>query len=187
MRFTPLSIDGAFIVAPTPHTDARGLFTRTWCRSAFAEQGLTARLVQCSTSFNARRGTLRGIHFQRAPHQEAKLVRCTRGAAFDVVVDLREGSPTFGHWQGVEIDADNRLAVYVPEGVAHGFQTLADRTEIFYQMSTPFSAGHAAGLRWDDPQIGVAWPLPEEVILSDRDRALPGLDDTAAVAMRGRA
>lgn len=175
MRLVPLRIPGTFRIEPEPVRDERGLFARTWCAETFRQAGLDPCLAQCSTSFNRKKGTLRGMHVQVAPHGEAKLVRCTRGRAFDVLCDLRPRSPTFGQWEAVILSARNRLAVYLPEGVAHGFQCLEDKTEIYYQMNVPFSAAHARGLRWDDPEVAIAWPLPDAPILSERDRALPGL------------
>lgn len=173
MRFIETGIAGAVVIEPEYARDERGSFARTWCRHEFSMQGLADRFVQCSTSYNHRAGTVRGMHFQRAPHLEAKLVRCTRGRAFDVVVDLRRNSPTFGRWKGVELGADNGKMMYIPEGVAHGFQTLDDATEIFYQISTYYAPDYATGVRWDDPDIGIRWPLPGAPVISDRDRAQP--------------
>jgi len=149
--------------------DERGFFARSFCQREFEAQGLNPRLAQCNVSFNHRRGTLRGLHFQAKPHEEAKLVRCTRGAIWDVAVDLREGSPTRLRWHAVELNAENRLGLYVPEGFAHGFQTLADDTEVLYQMSEFYHPELARGVRWDDPNLGIRWPLPDP-ILSERDR-----------------
>jgi dTDP-4-dehydrorhamnose 3,5-epimerase len=172
LRFVPLPLPGAFEIEVEPIADERGFFARTFCRDDFAAAGLEPDLVQCSLSFNARRGTLRGMHFQKAPHEEAKLVRCTAGAIHDVVVDLRRGSPTFLRWAAVQLSAVRRNAIYIPKGFAHGFLTLADDCEVFYQMAQPYRAGSAAGARWNDPAFGIEWPEAVRVI-SDRDRAYP--------------
>jgi dTDP-4-dehydrorhamnose 3,5-epimerase len=174
MRFVPLKLGGAYIVEPEPYVDERGSFARVWCRDELAEHGLTCELAQCSVSRNARAGTLRGLHFQRPPHEEAKLVRCTRGAVFDVIVDLRPGSATIGSWAGVELDAEAGAAVYVPEGFAHGFQTLTDHAEVLYMISHPYVPEAAAGVRWDDPALSIDWPETAERTISARDVALPG-------------
>ncbi|MCA1684726.1 MAG: dTDP-4-dehydrorhamnose 3,5-epimerase [Planctomycetia bacterium] len=173
MIFLELDLAGAFLVEPERLEDGRGFFARTWCRREFEARGLDPRLAQCSVSFNARRGTLRGMHYQAAPHAEAKLVRCTRGAVFDVVLDLRPGSPTFARWASSELTADDHRMLYVPAGFAHGFQTLADRTEVFYQMSEPFEPSSARGVRWDDPAFGIAWPPAADRVISERDRGFP--------------
>jgi dTDP-4-dehydrorhamnose 3,5-epimerase len=173
--FQPLRLKGAFVVEPEPVADERGFFARTWCRREFEAQGLNADLAQCSVSFNARRGTLRGLHYQAEPHAEAKLVRCTRGAIWDVLVDLRPDSPTFKAHAAVVLDETNRRMVYVPEGVAHGFLTLADATEVFYQISTFHHPASARGVRWDDPAFAIPWPEPVRVI-SERDRTFPDFD-----------
>lgn len=177
MNFHDTPIPGAFVIEPEPVRDERGSFARTWCQYEYESRGLTSRFVQCSTSFNRRRGTLRGMHFQRAPHLESKLVRCTRGRAYDVILDLRPASPAFGRWFGAEIGADDCRMMYVPEGVAHGFQTLEDETEILYQISTYYAPEFAAGVRWDDPEVGIRWPMPARPVMSDRDRALPFLHE----------
>lgn len=172
MRFIVTALRGAFLIEPERHTDERGFFARTWCRREFAEHGLNPDLDQCSLSFSQRRGTLRGMHYQRPPMAEAKLVRCTRGAIHDVIIDLRPDSPTFTQHLAVELTAESRLALYVPEGFAHGFQTLADETEVFYQMTQFYSPEHSAGVRWDDSAFGIAWP-PAERTISARDRQWP--------------
>jgi dTDP-4-dehydrorhamnose 3,5-epimerase len=172
MRFVETAIPGAFVVEPERHEDERGSFARTWCAREFAARGLNPRLVQCSASFNRRKGTLRGLHYQAAPHEEAKLVRCTRGAIFDVIVDLRPASPAFTRHVALVLSADAGTMLYVPEGVAHGFQTLADDTEVFYQMSEFHAPGHGRGVRWDDPGFAIAWP-PGERTISARDRGYP--------------
>jgi len=170
--FAETPVEGAWMVAPERAEDHRGFFARTWCAEEFAARGLVDYWAQCSVSFNNRRGTLRGLHYQRAPHAEAKLVRCTAGALYDVVVDLRPSSSTYLKHVAVELSASNRLMVYVPEGCAHGFQTLQDGSEVFYQISAPYSKEHAAGVRWDDPAFGISWPYPDP-IMSDRDRDYP--------------
>jgi len=172
MQFRPLAIAGAFAVEIEPREDDRGFFARSFCRQEFAEHGLSPVIAQCNVSWNRLRGTLRGLHFQRDPHWEAKLVRCTRGAAYDVVVDLRTASPTYLKWAAVEISAANRTAVYAPSGFGHGFQTLCDDTEIFYQMSEPFYPALSGGIRWNDPAIAVEWPILPPIV-SDRDNSFP--------------
>lgn len=175
MRFTELPLAGAFRVELEPRGDARGFFARLFCVEEFAARGLATGWVQCNTSFTAVQGTLRGLHFQRPPLAETKLLRCIRGAIFDVIVDLRDGSPTFGQWHGERLDDANRTMICVPEGLAHGFQTLTPDVEMMYFHSAPYSAAHEGGLSWDDPQVGVDWPLPVAEI-SARDAAFPRLD-----------
>ena len=175
MLFLPTELPGVFVVEPEPTADARGLFARTYCADEFAAHGLCTRWVQCNASFNARAGTLRGMHWQDAPHDEVKLVRCTSGAAVDVVADARPGSPTYRKWVAVELTAANRRAVYIPGGYAHGFQTLSDATELFYQMSTFYAPGAACGARWDDPALGIVWPPCETRVMSERDLLFPDL------------
>jgi dTDP-4-dehydrorhamnose 3,5-epimerase len=160
MRLRETPVAGVHIVEPERIEDERGHFARTFAADAFAARGLDARVAQCSTSFNTRRGTLRGMHYQAAPHGEAKLVRCTRGAIYDVAVDLRPGSPSYLRWVGSELSAANGRALYVPEGCAHGFQTLVDDSEVLYQISTPYVPEAARGVRWDDPAFGIEWPAP---------------------------
>jgi dTDP-4-dehydrorhamnose 3,5-epimerase len=174
MRFTDAAIDGALIVELEPAADERGMFARTYCEEVFAQRGLVTHWPQCNTSFNKRAGTLRGLHYQAEPYPETKLVRCTRGAAFDVAVDIRPQSPTFKRWFATELSADNRRMVYLPGGVAHGFQALVDETELFYQMSEFYRPDYARGVRWDDPALGIAWPLANP-LLSERDRNFTGL------------
>lgn len=173
MRFVQTSLAGVLIVELEEHVDERGSFARTWCREEMAAAGLAAELAQCSVSRNPRAGTLRGLHYQRRPHEEAKLVRCTRGAIFDVAVDLRPSSPTRGDWVGVELDPASGRALYIPEGCAHGFQTLVDETDVAYMISAPYAPDAAAGVRWDDPTIAIAWPGAAKRTISERDRALP--------------
>jgi dTDP-4-dehydrorhamnose 3,5-epimerase len=170
--FAPVSVQGAYTVDIQKLEDSRGFFARTWCHDEFQTHNLAAELAQCSTSFNLRKGTLRGLHYQAAPYEEAKLVRCTMGAIFDVIVDLRPKSATFKKHFHVVLSAENRTALYIPEGVAHGFQTLTDNSEVFYQMSKPYVKEYSRGVRWDDPQFGIKWPEGERIIL-ERDRSYP--------------
>jgi dTDP-4-dehydrorhamnose 3,5-epimerase len=171
----PTALDGVWIVEAQPKVDDRGCFARLFCAETFAAHGLQTAIDQVSLSFNARAGTLRGLHLQRPPHGETKLVRVTAGAIFDVAVDLRDGSPTYGRWIGVELSAGNRRQLYIPAGFAHGFQTLADATEIAYQISVPYRPETQDGVRWNDPDLAIAWPDPDGAILSERDRELPRL------------
>ena len=172
MRFTELALKGAFLIEIEPVSDERGFFARCWSRDDLAAQGLQDDLPESNLSFNAQRGTLRGLHYQAAPFEQAKLVRCTRGAIYDVIVDLRAGSSTQSRWEAVEITMENRRLVYVPAGFAHGFLTLCDSTEVAYQMTGNYAPSHASGIRWDDPSIGVSWPMAPTVI-STRDRSYP--------------
>ena len=172
MLFESTPLAGAVVLEAERLEDDRGFFARTFCRNEFLEAGLEPDLVQCSLSFNHRKGTLRGMHYQAAPHDETKLVRCTMGAIHDVILDLRPDSPTFKESFGIELSADNRSALYIPAGLAHGFLTLTDDAEVFYQMSVPFHPGAARGVRWNDPAFGIEWPA-EPRILSDRDRDYP--------------
>ena len=174
MRFRELPIRGAFCIDLDKHEDERGFFARTFCVDEFRARGLVAEFKQDSISFNLRRGTLRGLHYQAAPYGETKLVRCTAGAAFDVLVDLRRNSPTFGRWHHEMISAENRISLYIPDGCAHGFQTLIDATEIHYAITPNYSALAARGIAFDDPDIGIAWPIGNP-ILSELDRARPKL------------
>lgn len=175
MRFHETPVAGALVVESEPIEDERGYFARTFSSEEFAAHGLDERVDQCSTSFNARAGTLRGLHYQAAPHGEAKLVRCTRGAIYDVAVDLRSDSSSYMSWVGVELSADNGRALFVPDGCAHGFQTLVDASEVLYQISTPYVPTAARGVRWDDPAFRIEWPLapPEGRIMSSRDARYP--------------
>lgn len=169
MQFAETGLAGAFLVALAPIADERGFFARTWCRKEFTERGLQPEFVQCSTSFSKRKGTLRGLHYQAYPHAETKLVRCTRGAIYDVIVDLRPASPTFRHWFGGVLSVENERMMYIPEGFAHGFVTLENDTEVFYQMSAYYHPAAARGVRWNDPAFGISWPVTVEVI-SPKDR-----------------
>lgn len=172
MNFYATKLSGAFEVHPEFTNDERGFFARMWCQREFEAHGLNPQLAQCNISFNKRKGTLRGMHYQIGEHAEAKLVRCTRGSIYDVVVDLRLQSPTFRSWVAVILTAEKRNMVYVPEGCAHGFQTLEDETEVFYQMSQFYNREAARGVRWDDSAFQIAWPESVEVI-SERDRTYP--------------
>lgn len=175
MLFHPTGVAGAFLVEIERIVDERGFFARTWCQDEFRAHGLNSALAQCSISYNQSKGTLRGMHYQIAPHEEAKLVRCTTGAIYDVAVDLRRGSPTFGAHAAAVLSAANRSMLYVPEGCAHGFLTLEDATEVTYQMSVPFEPSAARGVRFDDPAFGIRWPAEVRVI-NQRDRSYPDLD-----------
>ena len=172
MIFHPTDVAEVWVVEPERHEDGRGFFARTWDSETFAERGLRDVVVQASISFNRRRGTLRGMHYQAAPHEEAKLVRCTAGRIFDVAVDLRPTSATFRRWVGVELSAESRKALYVPEGCAHGFLTLEDDCEIAYQMSSPYVPDDARGVRFDDPAFAIVWP-GEITVINERDRSYP--------------
>jgi dTDP-4-dehydrorhamnose 3,5-epimerase len=172
MKFHATKIDGAFEICVEPIRDERGFFARAWCRNEFEEHGLEPVLMQCSISYNERKGTLRGMHYQAAPFAESKLVRCTQGGIYDVVLDLRPHSTSFKKWIAVTLTAENRNMVYVPKGCAHGFFTLQDQSEVFYQISEVFSSESARGVRWNDPAFEIAWPEKVEVI-SERDRNYP--------------
>ncbi len=172
MIFTPTKLDGAWQIDLELHRDERGFFARAWCGRELAAQSLDADIAQESLSYNTRRGTLRGLHLQKAPHEETKIVRCVHGAIFDVIVDLRPHSPSYGRWQGFELSAGNRRAVYIPKGFLHGFQSLTDEAEILYQISAFYAPDAAAGHRYDDPAFAIAWPLPVTVI-SERDLSWP--------------
>lgn len=172
MIFVETALRGAFVIEPEPFEDSRGFFARTWCEREMSKQGLETKLVQCSISFNNTRGTLRGMHFQAAPCEETKIVRCTRGSIHDVILDLRQGSPTFKRHIEVTLSAANHKMLYVPKNFAHGFLTLEDATEVFYQMSEFYSSDHGRGVRWNDPAFGIRWPFVPTVI-SDRDRNYP--------------
>ena len=172
MIFSETALAGAWIVEPERLEDERGFFARSWCRREFEARGLNPDVAQCNVSFNKRRGTLRGLHYQAEPYREAKLIRCTRGAVHDVILDLRPGSTTFLRHVAVILDAESRRMLYVPEGLAHGFQTLEDDTEVFYQMSAFYSPDHARGVRWNDPAFGIRWP-DDDPTISSRDRGYP--------------
>ncbi len=179
MIFTGSKLKGAYIIDVERREDERGFFGRTFCQNEFSAHGLKVNVAQCNISFNKKRGTLRGMHFQIAPRAEAKLVRCTRGKIWDVMIDLRPDSPTRYQWEAVELSAENRRALYIPEGFAHGFQTLEDDSEVFYQMYEFYSPEHASGVRWDDPAFGIIWPLSNPV-MSEKDRSYPLLSGKRA-------
>lgn len=172
MIFTELKLRGAYVIEVERLEDERGYFGRSFCQEEFDRIGLKSRVAQCNVSYNSRKGTLRGMHYQIPPKAEAKLVRCTRGAVHDVIVDLRNDYPTFLRWEAVELTGDDSRMLYVPEGFAHGFQTLEDDSEVFYQMFESYSPEHAHGVRWDDPELSIPWPLPNPIV-SERDRAYP--------------
>ena len=172
MIFTETRLKGAFIIQPEKLEDERGFFARTWCKREFEDHGVNPNLVQCNISFNKKRGTLRGMHYQVAPHEEAKLVRCTMGGIYDVIIDLRPDSQTFKQWISVELTAENRKMIYIPEGFAHGSITIEDDTEVFYQMSEFYTPECARGVRWNDPAFGITWPI-DIAVLSERDRQYP--------------
>ncbi len=176
MRFIDTPLAGACVVELEPFEDDRGFFARAWCRKEFEAHGLEPEVVQANLSYNRSAGTLRGMHYQVAPYEETKLVRCIRGALYDVIVDLRPESPTYKQWYGVELTADNRRALFVPRGFAHGFLTLADETEAFYQVSEYYAPGAERGLRYDDPAFGIRWPGPVKVI-SEKDASWPDFAD----------
>jgi dTDP-4-dehydrorhamnose 3,5-epimerase len=177
MNFTPTNLPNAFIIEPHRFKDPRGFFTRTWSRREFLDNGCDPDLLECNLSFNHKAGTLRGMHFQLEPHGQPKLVRCTRGAIWDAIVDLRPDSPAFRQWVGVELTADNHRQLYIPRGFAHGFITLADATEVFYQMGGAYHAPASRGVRWNDPAFAIAWPRDPAVII-DRDAAYPDFTGT---------
>jgi len=179
MIFLETPLRGAYVIEIEKREDGRGFFARSWCKEEFAAKGLDTRLVQCNVSFNKKKGTLRGLHYQLPPHAETKLVRCTKGALYDVIVDLRADSPTFLTWFGVELTAENYRMLYIPQRLAHGFQTLKDGTEIFYQMSEFYAPEAARGLRWDDPRLGIVWPMADRTI-SKKDTEYANLDERFA-------
>jgi dTDP-4-dehydrorhamnose 3,5-epimerase len=173
MIFTETCLGGAYLITPERHADERGFFARTWCQEEFTAHGLDSRLAQCSLSFNRLAGTLRGMHYQTAPYAEAKVVRCTLGAIYDVIIDLRPASPSFKQWVSVELTAANRLTLYIPPGFAHGFQTLCDEAEVFYQISEFYHPEATAGVRWNDPAFGIVWPETPLRTISAKDQAYP--------------
>lgn len=173
MIFEQTKLGGVFVVDLERREDSRGFFARSWCANEFAAHGLSTEVVQANVSFNPREGTLRGMHYQRAPHAETKLVRCTQGGIYDVVIDLRPKSDTYKQWLGVELTQENRRALYVPEGFAHGYQTLVPDAEVFYQVSEFYTPDAEGGVRWDDPAFGIEWPDAGNAFLSDKDRSWP--------------
>ena len=173
MNWECTAVTGAWLLTPQVHSDERGFFARTYCAREFEERGIRLQWVQCSVSYNVRAGTLRGLHYQVAPYAEAKLVRCTRGAIYDVIIDLRPDSSTYLRHEAVVLSDDNRAALFVPEGCAHGFQTLAADTEVFYQMSEFYMPDYSHGVRWNDPAFGIEWPTTAERVISARDASYP--------------
>lgn len=172
MKFLEIPLEGAFIIELEPIEDARGLFARSFCKREFVAHGIPFEVAQCNISTNRKRGTLRGMHYQAAPHEEAKVVSCNRGAVYDVAVDMRRGSPTYLKWFGIELTEDNCKMLFIPKGFAHGFQTLEDMSTVHYLMSEFYHPESARGLRWDDPGIGILWPVADPIV-SDKDAALP--------------
>ena len=172
MRFQNTDLDGAWLIDLEPVCDNRGFFSRTFCVNEFKANGMETHFVQHSLAYSARRGTLRGMHFQSAPHSEVKVVECSKGAIFDVIIDIRPQSPTFGQWRGFELSAGNHRQLYIPKGFAHGLQTLANDTEVRYLISAPYEPSAARGLRYNDPAFAIAWPLPVAVV-SSKDQAWP--------------
>jgi dTDP-4-dehydrorhamnose 3,5-epimerase len=172
MIFTETKLPGAFVIEPERFVDVRGFFARLWSEQDFADHGLVPRFIESNTSFSVKRGTLRGMHFQAAPHGQVKLVRCTAGAVYDVIIDLRPDSPTYKKWESFELSAENRRMLYVPIDFAHGFQTLIDGSEVTYQMSSPYMPSSSKGVRWNDPAFGIKWPEAERVIIA-RDQEYP--------------
>ena len=178
MRFGELPLPGAFLIEPERHEDERGFFGRAFCQEEFAARGLDVRVAQCNIAYNRQRHTLRGLHYQADPHGEAKLVRVTRGRVFAVAVDLRPDSPAFARWHALELDAESRGMLFMPEGVANGYLTLCDDVELFYQMSVPYRPEAAGGVRWDDPALGIRWPVADPQV-SERDLSFPDFDPGA--------
>jgi dTDP-4-dehydrorhamnose 3,5-epimerase len=178
MTFREAKLSGAFIIELEKFEDERGFFAHSWSEKEFAARRLDSRMVECSISFNWKRGTLRGMHYQAAPHGQVKIVRCTKGAIYDVIIDLRAASPTFKQWVGVELTAENHSMLYIPKGFAHGFQTLEDASEVFYQMSEVYAPESGRGVRWNDPAFKIAWPEPVSMI-NERDRTYPDVNPDA--------
>lgn len=171
--FKETKLKGAFLIEPEKFEDQRGFFARSFSQKEFLEHGLRAEFVEAGISFNLRKHTVRGMHFQAPPNAQAKLVRCTRGAIYDAMIDLRPDSPTYKHWFASELSAQNRLMLYIPEGCAHGFQSLEDETEVFYQLSAGYTPASERGVRWNDPVFGISWPATDRVIINERDRTYP--------------
>lgn len=173
MIFEETKLAGAYIIHPERLEDSRGFFSRVWCKKEFEQHGLATELVQCNISYNKSANTLRGMHYQEKPYQEAKLVRCTAGSIFDVIIDIRPESATYKEWMGVELSAENRTLLYVPEGFAHGYVTLVDDAEVFYQVSEFYTPDVERGIRWNDPMFKIAWPESDSLVISKKDRAWP--------------
>lgn len=176
ITFTETKLLGAFIVAPEIFEDERGFFARSFSEKEFAAHGINTRMAECNLSFNKKRYTIRGLHFQSDPFAQAKLVRCTQGAIYDVIVDLRPDSPTFKQWFGEELTAKNHLMLYVPAGFAHGYQTLEDNTEMFYQVSEFYAPASCGGIRWNDPAFAIRWPAMDGVTINPRDQSYPDFE-----------
>jgi len=177
MKLEPMALPAAYLLAPEPLPDERGFFARTFDANELDKLGLEISYPQWSISYNSKQGTLRGMHWQSEPHMETKLVQCIKGAVFDVIVDVRPQSETFGKWCSIELSEYNRYMLYIPEGFAHGFQTLEDKSELLYHISVPFQPGGSRGIRWDDPDLAISWPFADKRIISDRDLNLPLLAD----------
>lgn len=176
MIFSETNLRGAYVIDLEKIEDERGFFARAWCAREFSEHGLEARIAQCNTSSNKRKGTTRGMHLQRPPHEEVKMIRCIRGALYDVIIDLRANSPTYKRWLGVELTQENRKMLYVPAGFAHGFQTMSDDTEAFYMVSEFYTPGAEAGVRWNDHAFGMEWPLGSPTEISEKDASWPDFE-----------
>lgn len=175
MLFTETSLQGAYYIDIEKHEDVRGFFSRSWCVNEFKENGLSTKLSQCNISLNYKKGTLRGMHFQTSPFEETKLIRCTQGSIYDVIIDLRKESNTYLKWFGIKLSAKNYTMLYVPKRFAHGFQTLEDNSEVFYQIEEIYSPGHANGFRWNDPVFQIEWPR-QVTTISERDKTYPDLN-----------
>ncbi len=173
MIFKETELSGAFIIEADPIIDDRGFFSRVWCKKEFEEHGLDASVVQCNMSYNLNKGTLRGMHFQKSPYSETKYIRCVKGAFYDVIIDLREESKTYGKWFGIELSEQNKKALYVPKGFAHGFQTLEADTYVYYQVTEFYTPGAEGGIRWNDPEFNIIWPIKEPIIITDKDNSWP--------------
>lgn len=182
MIFTATKLPGVFLIEPEPRRDDRGHFARVWCAREFAERGLETRTAQANSAFSPRRGALRGLHYQLPPHAEVKLIRCTRGAVYDVIVDLRPDSPTHGQWISAQLTAENGCMLYAPEGCAHGYQTIVDNSELWYQASEFYAPADARGVRFDDPAFKISWPLPITA-MSAADRSWPDYEAARMTAV----
>ena len=179
--FKETKLKGAFVIEPEKFEDVRGFFARSFSQQEFRERGLQSEFVEAGISFNKRKHTTRGMHYQVPPHEQAKLVRCTRGAIYDVMIDMRPGSPTYKQWVAQELTGENRLMLYIPHGFAHGFQTLEDASEVFYQLSGCYTPESERGFRWDDPAFAIQWPVTEGIIINDRDRGYPDFERSGLV------
>lgn len=173
MIFSETKLKGAYIIEATPIKDNRGFFSRTWCKRELEQHGLDTNIVQCNISYNLKKGTLRGMHYQKNPYSEVKYVRCIKGALYDVIVDLREDSKTFGQWIGVELTEENKRALYIPKGFAHGFETLLDNTYLYYQVTEYYTPEAEGGIRWNDPKFNIIWPIDNPVVMSSKDNSWP--------------